>query len=392
MNYLIEFWLIEVVKSIVKIFYNPLFYWFFIFIFIVSLRRIRREREIFGIKIFNMFAEWKGTILISLFSGLVLSFVTIGMGFVFNYDLIFILAISTILVSLTFNTHYLSAVYTIGLTYMIMLFLPIFEGKFNLSIILPTNTQFTQLSVLLGLFLIIEAILIRRLKINQISPDLELSNRGVWVGGLDVNKATMIPLFIFIPSNSLGLISDFWPYFNIGETQYSLLLIPFLIGFNYQITSEHLYEAKEKIGKKTFFLGVFITILAVASIYIPVLSFIAIIVALIGKEFISIHYKMSSKKKNNYYGPLNKGLRILAILPGSPADRLNLYVGETIVKINNEDINNKEDFYRALQHKSASFRLNVLNKDGEVRFVSGSRYEQEDHNLGLIFPGKPHNK
>ncbi len=392
MNYLIEFWLIEVVKSIVKIFYNPLFYWFFIFIFIVSLKRIRREREIFGIKIFNMFAEWKGTILISLFSGLVLSFVTIGMRFVFNYDLIFILAISTILVSLTFNTNYLSAVYTIGLTYVIMLFLPIFEGKFNLPIILPTSTQFTQLSILLGLFLMVEATLIRRLKINQISPDLKLSNRGVWVGGLDVNKATMIPLFIFIPSDTLGLISDLWPYFNIGETQYSLLLIPFVIGFNYQITSEHLYDAKDKIAKKTLFLGVFITILAVASIYIPVLSFIAIIVGLIGKEYISINYKMNSKKKNNYYGPLNKGLRILAILPGSPADRLNLYVGETIVKINNEEINNKEDFYRALQHKSASFRLNVLNKDGEVRFVSGSRYEQEDHNLGLIFPGIPHNK
>ena len=392
MNYLIEFWLIEVVKSIVKIFYNPLFYWFFIFIFIVSLRRIKRERKLFGIKIFNMFAEWKGTILISLFSGLVLSFVTIGMGFVFNYDLIFILVISTILVSLTFNLNYLSAVYTIGLTYVIMLFLPIFEGKFNLSIILPTSAQFTQLSVLLGLFLIIEAILIRKLKINQISPDLKLSNRGVWVGGLDVNKAAMIPLFIFIPSDTLGLISDLWPYFNVGETQYSLLLIPFVIGFNYQITGEHLYDAKDKIAKKTFFLGVFITILAVTSIYIPVLSFIAIIVALIGKEFISINYKMNSKKKNNYYGPLNKGLRILAILPGSPADRLNLYVGETIVRINNEEINSKEDFYRALQHKSASFRLNVLNKDGEVRFVSGSRYEQEDHNLGLIFPGTPHNK
>ncbi len=390
-NHLIELWLIEILKAIVKFFFNPLFYWFFIFVFISGVIRIKQERYFFGIKIFGLFYEWKKVVFISLMSGLVLSLVTIGTGFILNYNILFLLIISTIIMSLGFNPAYLSAVYTIGLAYVVLLFLPLLSEKLDIIISLPTSIQFTQLTILLGLFLIIEAIMIKKVKNNQIPPTLKLSNRGVWLGALNMKKATLIPFFIFVPSESLGFISGFWPYVNIAETQYSLLLFPFIIGFNYQILNEHVYSASDKIAKRTLFLGIIIIILASVSYYIPAFSFIAILIALIGKEFMTINYKMKSKKGEKYYVPLDKGLRILAIIPNTPADRLNLLVGETIVRVNNTEVNSEKEFYRALQHKSASFKLDVLNKEQEVRFVTGSLYESEDHNLGLVFPSEPYN-
>src|SRR5699024_3729980 len=348
-NYLIELWLIEIVKAIVKLFFNPLFYWFFIYVFILGVIRIKQERYFFGIKIFNLFHEWKRILVISLISGFVLSLVTIGAGFIFNYEILIILIISMLIMSLSFNPAYLSAVYTIGLTYVVLLFL-----------------------ALLGLLLIIEAIFIKKIKDNQITPSLKLSNRGVWIGALNMNKASLIPIFIFVPADKLSFIADFWPSFSIAETQYSLVLFPFIIGYNYQIINEYIHRASNKISKQTLYLGIFILILASASFYYPIFSFIAILIAIIGKELITIKYKVKSKKGEKYYAPLNQGLKVLAIIPNTPAERLNILVGETIARVNNIEVNNEKEFYRALQDKSASFKLDVLNKNQEVRLITGS--------------------
>src|SRR5699024_4001593 len=246
-NYLIELWLIEILKAIVKFFFNPLFYWFFIFVFILGIFRIKQERYFFGIKVFNLFYDWKrvlftslisGLVLsiitvgagfvfnydiffvflillfflslsffifvvildiyrikqeryffgikvfnlfydwkrvlfTSLISGLVLSIITVGAGFVFNYDILFVLLISTFIMSLSFNPAYLSAVYTIGLTYVLLLFLPLLNSKVDFTFHLPVNIQFTHLTILLGFFLIVEALVIKKVKNNQIPPSLK---------------------------------------------------------------------------------------------------------------------------------------------------------------------------------------------------------------------------
>src|SRR5699024_6852351 len=180
-NYLIELWLIEIVKAIVKLFFNPLFYWFFIFAFILGVIRIKQERYFFGIKIFNLFHEWKRILVISLISGLVCSVVTTAagfvfnfellmvllvdilyMGYIFNYEILIILIISMLIMSLSFNPAYLSAMYTIGLTYIVLLFLPLLSDDLSFQVTMPTNMQFTQLTILLGLFLIVEAIFIKK--------------------------------------------------------------------------------------------------------------------------------------------------------------------------------------------------------------------------------------
>src|SRR5690625_1701441 len=108
-NYLIALWLIEIVKAIVKLFINLLFYWLFIDVFILGAIRLDHECYVYAIKIFNLFHEWKRILVISLISWCVLSLVTIGAGFIFNYEILIILIISMLIMSLSFNPAYLSA-------------------------------------------------------------------------------------------------------------------------------------------------------------------------------------------------------------------------------------------------------------------------------------------
>src|SRR5690625_8052516 len=100
--------------------------------------------------------------------------------------------------SYNFTAAYFSAVYTIGLTYVVILFLPLLSDNLAFQVTMPTNMQFTQLTILLGLFLIIEAIFIKKIKDNQIPPSLKLSNRGLWIDVLNMNKASLIIIFIFV--------------------------------------------------------------------------------------------------------------------------------------------------------------------------------------------------
>src|SRR5699024_5464948 len=98
--------------------------------------------------IFNLFHEWKRILVISLISGFVLSLVTIGAGFIFNYEILIILIISMLVMSLIFNTAYLSAVYTIGLLYVVLLSLSLLSDIVAFQVTMPTNMQFTQLTSL----------------------------------------------------------------------------------------------------------------------------------------------------------------------------------------------------------------------------------------------------
>lgn len=390
-NDLLEILLLELGRAIANLFYNPLFYWFFIFIFILGIQRIKSERKLFGIKIFGLFHEWKKTLLLSLFSGLIVSIISIGINIVFNYDIFIILLISIFLISLTFNPAYLSPIYTIGLTYFILLFLPLINDEMIYLTKLPVSNIFTHLTILLGILLIVESLLIKKLNDNRIPPHLKLSDRGIWIGFLNAKKTIMIPFVVLLPTEPLGLITKILPNINIGEMEFSLMIVPFILGFNYQIISEPFFKAKNKIAKQTFILAIIVLSFAIGSIYLPLLSFVGILLALLFKELMSISYKSKIKKEESYYRPLNKGIIILAILPSSPAERLNLNVGETIMKVNNQFVSDETEFYRALQSKSASFKLNVLNHEDEIKFITGSLYEFEDHNLGLVFPDKPYN-
>src|SRR5690554_1048926 len=97
----VESWLLELMKGIGRGFLNPLLYWSFLLILIVGYKRIQRERNYFGVKIFNAFSEWKNTWMVSIVAGLFISLLTIGLGIVYSHEVILVLSTVVIILSLT---------------------------------------------------------------------------------------------------------------------------------------------------------------------------------------------------------------------------------------------------------------------------------------------------
>lgn len=390
---MVEPWLIEVMKGIGKVILNPLLYWSFLLVIVVGYRRINKERNHFGLKIFDVFSEWKNTWIVSIGIGLFISLLALGIGMVFTYEIILVLSIVVILLSIGFRLTLLSASYTIGITYLLLLLSPLLL-KFQtvIDIDLFSMTDFTSLVILLGIFLIVEAIMLSRVKREETFPELSLSDRGIWIGQHHVKKLSVIPFFVLIPSGMITPFASFWPCFSIGGESYSLLLVPFVIGFDYLVRGSLPQDAAHKIAKSISVLGFIVILIAIGSIYLPWLSIIAVFVAILGREFINYKHRVEDKNSLPYFNQVEAGLKVLAVIPDAPGDRLGILVGETILKVNGQEINSVTEFYIALQESGAYFKIDVIDDANEVRFVQSALYEGDHHELGLIFADKPHRK
>ncbi|WP_249871302.1 PDZ domain-containing protein [Oceanobacillus saliphilus] len=388
-----EAWLIEIAKGIGRFFLNPIVYWTILLILLAGYKRLKQERLDFGSKVFDIFSEWKSTWGFSLIAGLVLSIITIAAGMVFSYESIMILAIVTILLSITFRFTFLSPSYTIGFTFLLLLFLPLLlENQTVIDINLNLVTNFnilSSLSLLAGLLLIVESILIGRVKRDETYPGITLSDRGYWVGQHRIKKLSVIPFFAVIPTGLVTPFASWWPYFSIGESTYSFILIPFLIGFDYLAKGHHPMQATQKISKFNGLLGLGIVLIAASSIFLPMLSIVAIVLAIIGKEYLNYKYRVGDRLRRPFFQPQETGLKIVGIIPLTPAAKLSVFPGETISKVNGRKVSTETEFYRALQGSGAFFKLEVLDDNQEVRFVQGAFYEGDHHELGLLFPGSP---
>lgn len=390
---MLEIWLIEIAKGIGKIFLNPLLYWALILFILTGNKRIKKERYNFGTKIFHLFAERRNTLFISIISSITISLLAIFSGIVISFEIMVLLMVVTILLSITGATSFLSASYTIGFTFILLIILP-FVNDYIVNPYVDfghiSTVYLIGLTILLAMFLLIESIILSLLTDKTAFPNVVLSQRGIWIGEQQLKRLAFIPFFVFMPTDSVSIIAPILPYFQVGEQSFSLVLLPFIVGFHYNVRGSLPSVAAKRIGKATFWLSIIVLLGAFASLYIPGLTIASIIIAILGREWITYRHKINERKQPAFFSPLDNGVKVLAMIPDSPADRLGILVGETILKVNGVVVTNSTEFYGALQASGAYFKLDVIDENGEVRFINSAFFEEDHYELGIIFAEKPH--
>lgn len=386
-----EAWGIEIVKGIGKLFLNPLTYWTILLILFAGLRRTRRERTNFGVRIFDVFSEWKGTGVISIIAGILVSGICIGVGIVFSYETLALICLVSILLSLSLRFTMLSPGYTIGFTLLLLLFMPtIIKNQTYMDNDLFNDINFVGVSILIGLFLLVEAFVTYRIKQGETYPDLELGARGKWIGLHHLKKLCVIPFFTLVPTGLVTPLAAYWPYVSLGGETYSILLFPFLLGFDHSVKSVLPEKAAQSLGKKVGLLGVLVLLLAAGSMYFWSLSIVAAVLAILGREFISYKHRVTDSEGRSFFSRNQRGLTVIAIVPNTPAYKLGINIGETITKVNGRPIQDVREFYQFLQKSGSFFKLEVLDISGELRLLQSVVYQNDPHELGLVFIKEQH--
>ncbi|MBM7690925.1 hypothetical protein JOC77_000328 [Peribacillus deserti] len=367
---------------------HPLFFVSFILCLVMGNARIKRERNDFHTRVQDMFLELRFLLPAGILLGLILSLVTISSGLAVPLAAIVIIAVLSLLAAITLKVRLLSPAYTVGITFFLLMLLvdktpnlPFFRQAFN-SI---NEAVYPSVAILAGLLLIIEGLLIQRNGYKATSPKLIPSKRGSIVGAHESKRLWMVPLFLFIPGGVMESPFSWWPVFHLGETEFTPILVPFLIGFFQQIQGLLPKEAVRINGRRVTALGVVITLLSIAGYWYPLLAIAGAAAAILGREMLHMYQSHSEKKKPFYFSRRSNGLMILGIIPKSPAEKMGLSAGEIISKVNGIKIENEQQLYEALQRNGAHCKLEVLDNNSEIRFVQRALYEGEHHELGILF-------
>jgi hypothetical protein len=385
---LVQLWLFELLKGTGRLFLHPVFYYLIFLSGLLGVSRVKRERKNFHTRTFDAYFELRQLFPIGLILGLVLTIVTLMIGLTLPFAAILLIAVFTILWSLTTNIRLMSPVYTVGAAFFAITLITEYEWTlplFNDTFQDLEEKVYPSLVILMALLLISEGILITKNAGKGTSPKLVKSKRGQNVGAHEVKRFWLLPMFLLIPGEALTLPFDWWPVFTIGAESYSLILVPFAIGFNQQIQGMLPKQSIQLQGRRVTTFGIMILILSVIGYWYPLISIGVAAFAIIGRELISLMQRLKDDNLPFYFSKKNNGLMIIGIIPESPADKMGLQVGELMSKVNGVKILDEQVFYEALQKNRAHCKLEVLDTNGEVRFVQRALYEGDHYELGILF-------
>ncbi|MBD3920851.1 PDZ domain-containing protein [Paenibacillus sp. PR3] len=235
-----------------------------------------------------------------------------------------------------------------------------------------------------------EALLVRRQGTKFATPMFMEGKRGKLIGAYQLQGYWAVPLLLLVPAGADGASLDWTPLLPLlsGEhaspSGWSFTALPMVIGFT-EWTRSQLPETKARLAAKSLlWYSLAVAVAALAAAWLPSLLPVAAIAALLLHELLI----WTSAKQESEGTPLlvhdQRGLMVLGVVPGTPAAQMGLQSGEILHKVNGVRVRTKEELYDALHRNSAFCKLEVLNREGEQRFVQRSRYAGEHHQLGVI--------
>ncbi|AZV49925.1 cell division protein [Bacillus halotolerans] len=379
-------WGFELLKSAGLFFLHPLF-WFFV---IVSLAfgyvRIKRERKTFHTRIADIYDELKFTYTKGLIPGILLSIVLGVLGISIPLGMLAIIAVMTAAAALTLRANWMSAAYIVSVSMLIGFGLQVNQAE-------PFLDRFPQgfavmwpaLAVFLGLLVIAEGAVAYRSAHVKTSPGLVVSSRGLPIGQQLANRIWLLPLFILVPGNGLESHLSWWPVFSVPGGSFHFLWIPYFVGFGQRVQGS-LPETSIRItAKRVCILGLIVSALGAASLLWTPLAGAAVCAAVLGRIFLSVKQRVNDNAAPFYFSKRDQGLMVLGIIPNTPAEDLELKIGEIITKVNGVPVKHVSDFYEALQRNRAYVKLEIIGLNGEIRFDQRASYEGEHHELGILF-------
>ena len=381
-------WVYELLRGLGRLFLHPMFYYVFILAVLLGIARVKRERHDFHVRAENAYYEVQQVLPLGLILGLILSIVMIVIGIVIPIEMIIFVALFTFILSLTTKMRWLAPVYTVGLAFFATLFFlskewvfPLVESgtpDWNINLLPP-------MAVLLGLIVIAEGIFISKNGIKGTSPKIIISKRGLRVGIHEVSRVWMLPVFLLIPGDAISAPFSWWPVFSIGSETYSILVVPFAIGFYQQIYSALPAVVLKQFGKKVINLGIILTVLSVVGYWVPLASIVVVALAMIARELLSMRLRLKEENSPLYFSRKQKGVMILGVIPDTPAEKMGLGIGEVITKANGIHVNSEDSFYDALEINRAHCKLEVVDVNDQIRFVQRALYEGDPYKLGILF-------
>lgn len=360
-------------KSFLYSFANPSFLILFLVVFaLIAVQYNRMEKlreEFFGGKT----GRPRNDILVStgygLLGGLVGSFLLVFIGLTISGELYYLWPVAILLMMI--NIRFLCFAYAGGILALANLLL----GYPQISV--------PQILALVAALHMVESFLILAGGHLGAVPAYVKGPEGNVVGGFTLQKFWPIPILALVVLTGGALeggveMPDWWPLIKPavqGEPQnLTYALLPLVAGLGYgDIAIAR--SPVEKSRLSALFLGLFSVILLVLAVLAGqsrIVAFFAALFSPLGHEAVIYIGKRIELKGKPLYVPAKRGLRVLDVLPGSPAWRSGLRPGDVVKAVNGMEPSDNAGFHQLMQNSPPPVtidyysRASGLNKSGII--------------------------
>lgn len=376
-------------QAVVQLLVQPYYYIAVLFLIFQFTRQIRLERQMFAVKL-HIWPRLLGKAVVAgLVVGVILSVAGAFLGATLTSEaLIWLWCAAAVLMLI--RIRYLCFAYSAGLLALLQWLIgwtPAAEwsGFFGQLARSLEAVDMPGLLLLVALLHLAEALLVRTGGDKLATPLFLEGKRGKLVGGYVLQGFWPVPLLLLVPAGGETLQLPWVPLLG-GDWSggWSIVALPMIIGFS-EMTRSMLPPDKAKHAAKGLVLystGVFAFALLAA--FVPETLPLAGAVSLLLHEGIIWRSRAAEASRSPLYVNDARGLRILGVVPETPAAAMQLLPGEIIHKVNGKRVRSKEELHEALHRNPAFCKLEVFNNDGELKFAQRARYAGEHHLLGVI--------
>lgn len=388
----------HVLKSLLLLLIQPVFISGLIYSFINYRRRVEYTRKTYRVNFVRENFEIKNFLFKGIIPGLVLSLLSVGIGVQLTIEWFILYQLITIVLLLIGGSRLIHPIFTFSLTSIGYKALSLFSFNMPLSSFkqlyqwndftynpvinhnqLTTNTIFiASLILLLSIYLLIDR------EESRLYPVLKTSKRGKSVAKYQRKSLWLLPLMVIVPGEAISKFAAWWPLLEINGESYALLFMPILIGFHFTISTQLIHEATALIKKDFRYVGLIGLATFIVAYFIPAFSIWGVGLLFLLSFGVLIRHRRREKQWAFRYGPTNEGLRVIAIRSESPADRMSLSVGDTILEMNDTQMNSIEDYNRVVAYNRSYIKMRVLRVDNEIVMVQTPLYDDDFNSLGLL--------
>lgn len=379
--------------ALISLLTQPFFYIAIILIILPYLRQTRLERRMFSVRLRAWPRLALRTLVTGIVTGLLVSAAAAFIGVALTPESVYwIWGAAAVLVLI--RVHYLCFAYSVGLLGILQWT----AGWFDLS---SSGEWYGQAAASLaeldipGLLLLVaimhgaEALLVRWQGARFASPLFVEGKRGRLVGAYQLQGYWPVPLLLLtsVPAGGadvplLPWTPLLWP--DAASAGWTIAALPMVIGFS-ALTRSLLPSAKARHSAKglLYYSIALAAVAAAAAWWQPLMLAAALCALLLHEALIAISRRRESERSPLYVHD-ERGLRVLAVVPETPAAAMGIEAGEILYKVNGLRVRSIRELHQALHASSAMCKLEVLNNEGESKFVQRARYAGEHHQLGVI--------
>jgi hypothetical protein len=380
-------------EAVLRLLIHPFFYMGIVLILLQYRKQIQLERKLFHARLHYLAGEAWRLLLWGTVTGLGASLIMGLLGSALTQEAVLLLwAVSAVLI--LFRIRFLCMAYAAGALGLVQSVMSWFPGGADVEGISwlyrwMERTDVPGLLALAGVLHLAEALLIRYQGSRSASPLFFESKRGKVVGGYHMYGFWPIGLFLLVPvsvGGGSGIELPWSPIFgsDLAAGGWTVLALPVVLGFA-ERTISHLPGDKAKRSSGLLMLYAVVVVgFALLAHWIAPLLVVASVMTIFLHEALIWRSSWEESKRMPLFVHDVRGLKILAVLPESPAAELGLRAGETIEKVNGMQVNTKDELRVALQINPAFCKLEVLNLSGQTKYVGRAVFAGEHHQLGIL--------